>query len=253
MNDYMALLGEGFNQHVSTREKRPGVTKLIAPLFHEDGDMLDIFLEELGDNRVRVSDKGLSLMRLSYFYDIDTPNKERIFRQILNENKVDEEEGNIYLDVDKQNIYPAVLHFGQTVAKVANMSLYRREVISNLFYEQLNDEILEKFSRYNPVADYCPLKEREDLVVDYALTNTRTPIYLFGVKDRDSAKLRLSALSCVQFQVSELPFSSVVVHQDFNTQTKRDQSILTNAVDKQFTNFSDFSSRGLQTIERLAA
>ena len=253
MNDYMKLLGNGFNNHVATREKRPGVTKLIAPLFHEDGDMLDIFLEELDDDRIRVSDKGLSLMRLSYSFDIDTPNKDRIFRQILVENKIEEDEGNIYFDVEKKNIYPAVLHFGQTVAKVTNMSLYRREVISNLFYEQLQEEVLEKFARFNPVENFCPIEEREDLVVDFALTKTKTPIFLFGVKERDSAKLRLSALSCIEFQRSEVPFRSVIIHQEFSSQTKRDQSIVTNAADKQFTSISDFNSNGIRTIERLAA
>jgi len=253
MKDYIELLGEGFNNHVSTREKRPGVTKLIAPLFHEDGDMLDIFIEELNENKVRVSDKGLSLMRLSYNFDIDTPNKERIFRQILNENKIEEDEGNIFLDVEKKNIYPAVLHFGQTVAKVTNMSLYRREVISNLFYEQLQEEILEIFSKYSPVENYLPIELRDELVVDFALTKTKTPIYIFGVKERDSAKLRLAALSCVEFQRKELPFRSVVVHQDFTSLTKRDQSIVTNAADKQFTSFDDFHSNGVRTIDRLAA
>jgi hypothetical protein len=38
------LLREQFNSHVDVREKRPGVLQLIAPLFHEDGDMMDVFL-----------------------------------------------------------------------------------------------------------------------------------------------------------------------------------------------------------------
>lgn len=39
------LLREQFNSHVAVREKRPGVLQLVAPLFHEDGDMMDIFLD----------------------------------------------------------------------------------------------------------------------------------------------------------------------------------------------------------------
>jgi len=38
------LLREQFNSHIDLREKRPGVLQLVAPLFHEDGDMMDIFL-----------------------------------------------------------------------------------------------------------------------------------------------------------------------------------------------------------------
>ena len=35
-----------FNGHVAFRERRPGVLQVLAPLFHEDGDMVDIFLDE---------------------------------------------------------------------------------------------------------------------------------------------------------------------------------------------------------------
>ena len=127
--NYLELLAEGFNTHVDVREKRPGIKKLLVPLFHEDGDMVDIFLEELPNGNIRISDKGLSLMRLSYSYELDTPNKEKIFHRILNENRVNEDGGALFLDVRPEQIYPAVLHFGQTVAKVVNMALYRREVI----------------------------------------------------------------------------------------------------------------------------
>lgn len=130
--NYVELLSGGFNSHVDIREKRPGVMKLIVPLFHEDGDMIDIFLEELeGGRKVRVSDRGLSLMRLSYSFDIDTENKDRIFKRIITENKVEEDRGNLFVDVTPSQLYPAVLHFGQTIAKVTNMGLYRREVIAN--------------------------------------------------------------------------------------------------------------------------
>jgi hypothetical protein len=36
----------GFNGHVAFRERRPGVVQVLAPLFHEDGDMADIFIDE---------------------------------------------------------------------------------------------------------------------------------------------------------------------------------------------------------------
>jgi hypothetical protein len=52
-------------------------------IYHEDGDMVDIFLENPpngnGDRLVRVCDHGMTLMRLSYSYDLDTPKKEEIF------------------------------------------------------------------------------------------------------------------------------------------------------------------------------
>lgn len=252
--NYVELLSVGFNNHVDVREKRPGVMKLIVPLFHEDGDMVDIFLEEISDGRVRVSDRGLSLMRLSYDFDIDTANKERIFRRILNENRVHEDRGNLFVDVAHEQLYPAILNFGQTVAKITNMPLYRREVIANLFYEMLQDKVVERLSEFSPKEDVIPIPQREELVVDYAiLEKTTTPVYIFGIKERDTPKLRLTAVSCLEFQKAKLLFRSVVIHQDFESLNKTDRQIITNAVDKQFTSLDEFASSGWETIERLAA
>jgi hypothetical protein len=251
--NYVELLSGGFNSRVDVREKRPGVMKLIVPMFHEDGDMVDIFLEELADGRVRVSDRGLSLMRLSYGFDVDTENKDRIFKRILNENRIQEDCGNLFVDVAPDHLYPAVLNFGQTVAKVTNMALYRREVIANLFYEMLHDKVEERLGGFSPREDVTPLPEREELVVDYALLDRPTPIYMFGVREKETPKLRLTAVACLEFQKAKLPFRSVVIHQDFESLSRIDRQIITNAVDKQFTSLDEFASSGREAIERLAA
>ena len=61
------LLKQQFNSHVAFRERRPGVLQVLAPLFHEDGDMLDIFLDEPvnGSGKIRIGDHELTLMRLT--------------------------------------------------------------------------------------------------------------------------------------------------------------------------------------------
>jgi Domain of unknown function DUF1828 len=84
------LLKQQFNGHVAFRERRPGVLQVLAPLFHEDGDMVDIFLDEPvnGSGKVRIGDHGLTLMRLTYTYDLDTENKQRIFNRILSESRI---------------------------------------------------------------------------------------------------------------------------------------------------------------------
>ncbi len=250
--NYQAILSAGFGKHVGLREKRPGIMKLVAPLYHEDGDMVDIFLEQHGD-RVRVCDRGLSLMRLSYQYDIDTQNKEKIFRQILAENRVQEEGGNLFIDVAADELYPAVLHFGQTIAKVCNMGLYRREVIANLFYETVDEFVTSDMQRFHPREAVQPLPAREELEVDYAFDAGRTPVYLFAAKEKDSAKLRLIVIACLEFQKASLPFRSLVVHQNFDTLTKKDAKLITSAVDKQFVSMDDFREQGATTLERLAA
>jgi hypothetical protein len=41
----LEILRSQFNNHVALHEKRPNVQQLYAPLYHEDGDMIDIFFD----------------------------------------------------------------------------------------------------------------------------------------------------------------------------------------------------------------
>ena len=130
--EYINRVKEQFNNFFSLREKRENILQVIAPLYHADGDMMDIFLTEMPNNLVRISDYGLTLMRLSYTYDIDTPNKGKIFNKILAENSVQNENGNLIIDIKQENIYSGLMQFAQTISKITNMRLYKREIIHSL-------------------------------------------------------------------------------------------------------------------------
>jgi hypothetical protein len=142
----LELLKEQFNGHVAFRERRPGVVQVIAPLFHEDGNMVDIFIDEPhnGNSKFRVGDHGMTLVRLTYTYDLDTENKQRIFKRILAENHIQEQNGRLSVEAEPDRLYPAILHFAQTVAKVSGMQYFKRKVIQSLFYEQLAEFIEER-------------------------------------------------------------------------------------------------------------
>ena len=84
---------------IDFREKRPGLYKVLVPFFHEDGDMYDIFVEEVPGNseKLRISDYGLTLMKLSYTFDIDTENKQQVLESIIRQNRCDLDNGSIFL------------------------------------------------------------------------------------------------------------------------------------------------------------
>jgi hypothetical protein len=251
--NYLDILRAQFNDRVNFREKRPGVLQLFAPLYHEDGDMIDIFLEPLSDgsDMIRICDYGMTVMRLSYSYDIYTENKERIFSRILSENKVNESQGNLYIDAKPQSLYPAILQFAQTIAKVSSMRLYKREVVQSLFYEMLGEFVTSSLLKYNPRSAVLPIKERDDLEVDFQFDINPYPIYLFGIKD--SAKARLATISCLEFQRARLKFKGFVVHEDFDNLTKKDRNRITSATDKQFISLEDFKQNAEQVLRREAA
>jgi hypothetical protein len=84
-------------------------------------------------------------MRLTYSYDLDTVNKQRIFNRILAENRILEADGRLYIETEPDGLYPAILQFAQTVAKISSMQYFKREVI------------LERLSAYNPRPGVLPI------------------------------------------------------------------------------------------------
>lgn len=251
------LLQAQFGRHVDLQEKRPSVQQIVAPLYHEDGDMMDIFIDvpkdaDLGQaQRVRLSDHGMTLMRLSYHFDLDTPNKEKIYQRILLENGVTDEDGELFIETQAESLYPALMQFSQAIGKVCNMRLFRRETLASLFEELLAEFIQESLARFQPTASVFPIPERTDLEVDWQLRPNGTPLYLFGVKD--NARARLATISCLEFQRNKLPFRSLIVHEDFQRIGTKDQTRLTSACDKQFTSLDDFKQNAAQYLEREAA
>lgn len=120
----MEDLKNNFSQQIRFAEKRPGITQLIGPFFHDDGDMLDIFLRPATDtDPMKITDCGMTLMRLSYSYDLETEARRKIFQRILAESGAAESDGEIYVEAKPAELYAGLMRFVQTVTKVSNMRL----------------------------------------------------------------------------------------------------------------------------------
>lgn len=249
IQDYINSLKEQFNNFFYLKEKREHIFQVFAPLYHADGDMMDIFLTEIPERElVRICDYGLTLMRLSYSFDVDTPNKEKIFNKILSENSIQNENGNLFIDVKPEYIYHGLMQFAQAVSKITNMRLYKREVIHSLFFEMLEEFIMTKLQKYNPQKKFYPLPGHEEYEVDYCFNNRRRPIYLFGVNN--SANARLATISCQKFIAEKLNFSSLIILENLEVIGKKDQARLMSAADKQFPTLEDFKEHAEEYFER---
>jgi hypothetical protein len=248
MNEIIENIKKSFNNKISIREKRPDIYQLILPLYHEDGDMIDIFIEKINDEKYLICDYGMTLMRLSYSYEIDSENKEKIFQKIISENNMLENNGNICYESNITTIYTDILHASQTYMKIGSMRFFKREVIDSLFYEMLNDFVMSELSEYKPQKDVLPIADRDDLEADFELSPNDHPVYLFGVKGL--AKARLATISCLEFQKQNLKFRSLIVHEDFDKLSIKDRSRITNVCDKQFTTFDEFKLNAKRFFER---
>ena len=247
--EYINKIKVQFNNFFYLKEKRKNILQVFAPFYHADGDMMDIFLSEISDNGlIRISDYGLTLMRLSYSFDVDTPNKEKIFNKIISENSIQNDNGNLFVDVKPEYIYHGLMQFAQTVSKITNMRLYKREIIHSLFFEMLEEYITSNLQKYNPQKNYFPIPEHEEYEVNYCFNHRKKPIYVFGVNN--SANARLATISCQKFIAEKLNFSSLIILENLDGIGKKDQSRLMSAADKQFPSLEDFQKHAEEYIER---
>ena len=240
-------LGAGLDLY----ERRAGKFQLIAPIRHEDGDMIDIYLQDSprGNGHIRICDFGMTLMRLSYALDLNTPTRERIFDSILMNNGVKNDEGNLYLDTPIELLYESILQFAGCAQKVCNMRYWSRESVRSAFYDDLSEYITTQLTQFTPIPDHSPLPDYP-ISVDWSLTHSNRNFYVFGVVGNDKAKN--VAISLLEYQKEQLPFISLVVHEDMEDLGMKERLYLTRNADKQYPALNDFRKGSLNDIDRFA-
>jgi len=234
------------------REKRLGLYKILVPFFYEDGDMYDLFVEECPSNTslLRISDHGLTLMKLSYNFEIDTPKKKEILESTISQNRCMLDNSMIYLDIYPQQFVTGVYQFAQVISKINTMDILSYDIVQSLFYEHLNSYMEESFKQYNYTKDFCPTKDNQ-LVVDYHIPTQSSgtkSLFVFGVNENNKASKVV--ISCLSFQKQKIPFRSLIVHEDFDGLSSFYRNQITNMADKQFTSLDDFRTEGADYIAR---
>ena len=232
-------------------ERRPGHFQLILPVYHEDGDMVDIFVVESprGGQYIRLCDFGMSLMRLSYTYDVNSDARRRIFDSIIINCGVQIDDGNLYLDTLGGRAYEGIMQFAGCVQKICNMRYWSRETVRNAFYDDLENCVYTDFARFDPHPDLFPLADYPS-GVDWTLRHDNRDFYVFGVRGNDKAKN--VAISLLEFQKAQLQFISLVVHEDIEELGRRERLYITRNADTQYPVLRDFQEKAAEDIRRFA-
>ncbi|MBI5857402.1 MAG: DUF1828 domain-containing protein [Sphingobacteriales bacterium] len=238
MEAIFEAIKKSFNNKIKVETKRPNIFQLYLPLYHEDGDMIDIYLEKSRDNSFVIADHGKTLQRLSYEFDIDTPNKETILEKILLENGLNERNGNIFMPTTSQTIFTDLLHVTNAYSKIGSMKYFKREMLESLFIEMLEEYIFSELVDFNPKSKVVPMPASPEYEVDYSFSPNGHPVYLMGIKHPSQAKL--ATINFMAFKLAKLNFRGWVVYESFESLGKSDISRLSNASEKQFTSFNNF-------------
>ena len=248
-----ALMQKQFGANIGVEEVNPDVYRVYAPFFHEDGDMLSIYLDLRSEN-ILIRDFGNTLMRVAYTFDYESENKRRILSDLVksyNGMLVNDE---VLMNAYESSLAMAVYNYSQLVAKASNIEILQRELVKSLFFEYLSDFIdtelagYEIVRNYGIVKNYAPSSDKS-LMVDYAI-KVKKPIYMFGVNGDSRASKTI--ISCLSFQREKLPFRSIIIHEDINSNNLSgfNRQQITNTADKQFASLDSFKKESKGYLER---
>jgi len=210
--------------------------QVATPFSFPDGDAFSFFVTQTASGGVRVSDAGLTLMHLSYDNDIDKfrdGTRGRILQQILTESDVHEEEGEFFVEGRAADIGQLVFRFGQALTRVHDLTFLNRLRSESTFYEDLRETLRELVGEDRLAESYVvpDVPRANEYPVDYFVSGGESPLYVFGVPNRDKA--RLATIILQHLIAAGRDFNSMIVFQNMAELPRADVSRLTNAANDQ--------------------
>ena len=179
-----------------------------------DGDRFPIHVEDLGSGGVRLSDHGHTLMHLSYDHDIDAflrGTRGALLDRIVAEADIQREGGVFSVEVAIDRLPEAVFRYGQALTRIHDLSFLSRSGVRSTFYDDLADLLSGLVPDERIQADYIPVEVPNATAypVDYRIETGSTPLFLYGIANRDKARLTTIILS--HFHRHDLDFDSLLV------------------------------------------
>ena len=211
------LLCERLCQEVRVQQRPDGDIMLRTNFEFPDGDRFPIHITETSGGGIRLSDRGHTLMHLSYEHDIDSfmdGTRGALLERIINESGIQWDGGTFYLDTPAEQLPATIFQFGQALTRIYDLNLLTRSNIGSTFYDDLADLISNFVDEEKIQRDYQPdVPNPEAYAVDYRIQGKNdTPLFLYGIPNRDKARLATIMLS--HFHRNQLIFESILVFQN---------------------------------------
>ncbi len=250
-----SALSERLYAKVRLHQRDDGVLMLSSPFAFPDGDCYSIYLSENNSGSIRLSDRGHTLMHVSYEHDVDALYRGpcAIFRErIIRESGIEEDNGVFSVEVSPKDAVEALFKFGQALTRIYNLSIWSREQSDSTFYDDLESLLFRLVDKKKIEPDFVPpnIPNGEYYSVDYRLEGReKSSVFLFGIPNRDKA--RLTTLMLSHFLRHRLSFESILVFEDMQEIPRIDLARLTNVAGTAVSSLE--AEDDLRTeIERLA-
>ncbi|PIT50285.1 hypothetical protein BHC46_01110 [Snodgrassella alvi] len=237
--DIETLLCTNFCSAIKTRKRPDGSIQVVTPFVGRDGDTYNIYIKQEDDSLYRITDKGSTIMRLSYENDLKFLKGVRgqILNEIAEEYGAQFEGGEIFIKSIYSNIADAVFGIGQVLTRVSDLGLWSKNRVKSTFYEDLETNLSQVIpNTKNVQQNYFTIQDTEELYpIDYYIepsSKSESALAIFGVPD--SSKARLVTIVMSKIEEWKLNCSTIVVLNGLDNISNSDLKRLMDAVDNEF-------------------
>jgi len=239
---------------VLLKKKNDRLISIETPFYFADGDPYQIYIKEMPGGILRLTDMGHTMMHLSYENDIDKfreGTRGKIFDLIKSETFIEEDNGEFFIDTPLENLGYSIFRLGQALTKINDLTFLNRARAESTFYEDLQEQLFKVVGREKVKKDYYfdEMENSGDYPIDYRIEGKHAPLFLFGIPNRDKA--RLATIILERLLRSKADFDSILIFSDQGSIPKQDLARLSNAGGEMIASLDaekDFSRKLLRKI-----
>lgn len=225
------LLCERLCREVGVDSQPDGSLRLRTHFAFPDGDRYPIWLSETPDGRLRLSDCGHTMMHIGYEHEVDNfleGVRGKLLERVMTESGLDWEGGAFVLDTAPEQLSLSLFRFGQALTQIYDLTFLSRSRVESTFYDDLADLVSHSVDDERVQREYLPeVPGASAYPVDYRIESANgAPVFLYGIPNRDKARLTTIMLSW--FHQHDLEFESLLVFADQTEIPRLDLARLSN-------------------------
>lgn len=236
---------------------RPKNGKLLAietPFYFADGDPYQIYIKEMPGGIIRLTDMGHTMMHLSYDNDIDKfreGTRGNLLNQIKSETFIEEDNGEFFIETPIENLGFNIFRLSQALTKINDLTFLNRARAESTFYEDLQEQLKKVVGEDKITKDYYypDMDNSQDYPIDYKIEGKHAPLFLFGIPNKDKA--RLTTIILERLLRARADFESILIFSDQSAMPRPDLARLSNAGGEMIASLdaeSDFSRKLLRKV-----
>lgn len=240
-----------------TIDERPDGNLMVRTHFEfPDGDHYAIHLSESPYGGLRLSDRGHTLMQISYEHDVDSfldGTRGMLLERIMTESSLQWDGGALCLDTPLERLPEAVFRFGQSLTRIYDLTFLSRSNVGSTFYDDLTAALNELVDQTRIERDFhAAVPNAEAYPVDYRIQGGGDiPLFLYGIPNRDKARLTTIMLS--HFHRHRLRFESLLVFENQAEIPRMDLARLSDVAGDMISSLASREDFSRKLIQRGAA